>query len=308
MTAPYSTLFHEQLRTIAPKLPELREQDAYDILERAREWESRIIADRPGRDALLLVDYRYGSAMVPDELKTLVSIDASVLVTAEHATDVVRRATGKLGNADHGTAALAALMWEDESTTSIIPVGMQTGNAAVDHDHPIKTAVARLLPVHAAYASVHGMMPGKVLDTTDKREIHAIIGLGKNPNDISREAAERLLGKIRDLGLVGVVSNDAPHINLNTETGGPELKEDGTPKKTRLAALGAGSMANFVNSQVEAGLAPIMPVMQMELTRGVRLIPSDFESGWYRDDKARAMGVYAGYLLTKSMIESVREA
>ena len=76
----------------------------------------------------------------------------------------------------------------------------------------------------------------------------------------------------------------------------------GSPKRGRLAALGAGSTTNHAyRIMEETGVD--QPAFQVEMTRALRLLPSDFESGWHSDEKARAMGVYLGYQLMKAAVE-----
>ncbi len=296
--------FQDNLRDISPYLPELPQQDAFEVLERAEEWERRILGLRSG-DQPRLAHYRNGSAVSEDAITILQHEPVAPLVTAEHATDVVRKATGQLGNADHGTGALAALLWEDSHTTSIIPVGKQTGNAAVDLSHPVKDAVNTLLPARPAYLSVHGMRAGKITGVHDTSEVHAIVGLGKTPNEQSVVSAEKLQRVAKDIGLRVIIGNQESHYDVNPDTRSLEYDEEGNPKRAKLAALGQGSMTNHAYTLMGRHGIQI-PAMQLEITRGLRLIPNDFESGWHKDRRARAMSVYAGYLLVRKMVETVQ--
>lgn len=300
----FSPDYIRSLRDITPSLPELPEQRAYEILERAEAWERQLIGLRQN-SAITLDAYRLGAANYPDEVRLLSQGGDKPLMTAEHATDVVRKATGKLGNADHGTGAITAIFAEDGAATSIIPVGRQTGNAAVDMSHPIKDVTESLLPIVPAYLSVHGMKPGKVTSPNGGKEVHAVIGLGNQPGEMSLLSAEKLQSAAKDIGLKALIGNTESHYSVDLENGDIERDEKGSPKSAKLAALGAGSMVNFANSIAKEHNL-VIPVMQLEITRSLRLIPEDLESGWHKDRRAKALGVYMGYLLVEKMIESTR--
>lgn len=299
----YDAEFMASLRDISPYLPELPNQDAFETLDRAEEWEQRILHAQRSRP-LVLSDYREGSARQPNELLVMRSSLEHPLVTAEHATDVIRKATGVMGPADHGTGAFAAMLAEDALATSVIPVGRQTGNAAVDTDHPIKQQMAQLFPGRPAYVSVHGMRSGKVTGLRDDREVHAIIGLGSTPSELSIERAERLKLAAHELGMRVIIGNQQRHHNINVETGELNRDSQGELQSASLAALGAGSTVNYAYQLMEQNEYSV-PVMQLEMARVLRLIPGDMESGWHKDKTARAMGVYAGYQLVQRMVEIV---
>lgn len=284
----------------APYLPELPEQAAFDVLERARSWESLLITGSNQND-LILENYRDGSAVDQNEVLLCGGQNIQTLITAEHATDVVRKATNKIGAADHGTAALAGLLVEDTAATSLISIGRQTGNAAIERGHPIKKGMKTLLHDRQAFGSVHGMLPGKVTQLGDEREVHAIVGLGRTPNEQSRQAAEDLVRFANEIGLRVIIGNDMSHFNIDATTGNVRVDGSGLPITAKLAALPEHSTTNFAYELMTEQERQI-PAMQLEITRGLRLIPSDLEAGWHKDQKARAMGVYAGYLLVRQMV------
>jgi hypothetical protein len=292
-----SDAFRQSLRDIRPFLAgALLDGDPKDIYERLLEHESRLIAGK--RKQPLMEDYVLGTAHIPDEILTLDGRVGASLVSAEHATDVFSKKFDRLRGADHGTAALASLLHEELGTTSIIPLGRQTGNGNVDVQHPIKDVIHNKITGSVGYVSVHGMTPGKILDYTDENEIHAIIGLGVAPTKRSRDIAEKIVGKAKDeVGLTVVIGNDIKYLTTDPDTGKIKLSEDGQPVRSTLAAEGEGRTTNFVNEQ---GLD--IPALQLEITRGLRLVPSDFAEGWKIGDKAKIAGVYAGYALTRLIV------
>ena len=295
--------FIAALRDISVCAPELPQEDAFETLERIREYERNLILPNQAEPTLLLEHYANGAASYEDELRIYNPNAATVLTSADHATDPVRKATGVREGADHGTAGLVRLLVEREDTAGIIPIGMQTGNATVTPGHPVKQAMDDLLPGRPGFLLVHGMRPAKLEAFTDPTEIHTIIGMGSTPNEQSRAVAEELVAAARELGLRAVIGNDVQHMTYDTDTDDFEINPaTGNPKRGRLAALGAGSTANHAyRIMEETGVD--QPAFQVEMTRALRLLPSDFESGWHADEKARAMGVYSGYLLMEAAVE-----
>jgi hypothetical protein len=289
--------FIDSLKSPQVSLPELPEPRAFDILSQIEDYERQILGVKSS--VISKEDYGLGSATSPDELLVVEGELLRPLLTAEHATNPVRKKTGLREGADTGTGGLAFALANNEAATAVIPLGDQTGNAGVDLDHPIKTRTGELLveKVPSGYLSIHGMIPGKLLHETDETEIQALIGLGRSPTDATREYAEKLVSTAKDVGIRAVISNDNYHQKIDLDTGRVVLDDEGRPVLGRLAALGEGSMTNFVQARLAN------PAIQLELTRGLRLIPDDLENGWHHDRTARAMGVYTGYVLCKAAID-----
>lgn len=286
--------------------PELPQSDAFEVFESIRRYEKELIMSKSGINRELQVaDYAEGSAEEEDELRILNLEHTGVLASADHATDPMRK--GQRIGADHGTAGLLAQLTQGHDVTGIVPVGLQTGNAAVTPNHPVKIAMAELLPSRLGFVSLHGMRPGKLLDTYDKTEIHGLIGLGSEPNEISRAVAERLTIQAKDLGLRVLIGNDTKHLEYDPHADDLLREADsGTPLQGQLAAFGKGTTTNYANAIMRDNGMQI-PAFQIELTRLLRLQPSDFEQGWHRDPKARAMGVYMGYLLACAAVDLVKK-
>jgi hypothetical protein len=272
-------------------LPELPEQEAREVYERVVEAERRRVSPN-----LRTEEYASGTANYDDET-TVLSGHGSVLVTAEHATDPVRKATGIREGADHGTGGLAEVLHEDTDSTVIIPIGRQTGNAAVNEDYPVKDHMRLLLPDNDGFVSVHGMIPGKTTDVFGRREVQAILGLGKDPSEMAINVAMLLQAYAKDLGLHVLIGNNERYLDISN--GKLEKDDTGNPKTKTLAAFGANSTTNFAHRlATEQGRQ--IPAMQIEMTRMLRVLPQEIEE---RDVISRVMGVYMGYLLTKKAVE-----
>lgn len=286
---------------VAPQLPEAA---AFETLDRVRAYERQLIMPASASEQpLVRAHYANGTATYEDETLILNAQGTGILTSADHATDPVRKATGIREGADHGTAGLVRLLVEQEGATGIIPVGMQAGNAAVTPDYPVKTAMDTLLPGRPGFLSVHGMRHAKLVDLSDTSEIHAIIGLGKTPNEQSREAAEALVKAARDLGLRAVIGNDVTHKTYDQTTDDFLRKpETGEPVTGRLAAFPPESTTHHAYKVMDRGAAA-MPAFQVEMTRLLRLLPADMEGGWHNDEKSRAMGVHLGYMLMRAATE-----
>lgn len=261
----------------------------------------------------LAVEYGPGMAAYQDHLLFTGSVP-KVLIEAQHATMVVRKKTGLFGDPDHGTAGLAHRLAEHELGRAIIPIGLQSGNANVDKAHPLKDALRQEWQAgsYKGFLSVHGMRSGKTVNLLDEREVHAVIGLGNNPNGVSIEAAQEIVRRLREFNLNVLIGNQTPHLNFKKAEGwdgeafrdaGYQLEtrdETGTPKAIRLAALMANSTVNFMHGIVEAAGAP-KPVMQIEMARSLRLTPED---KWVRaDPTATPVGVFLGYQVMATAAE-----
>jgi hypothetical protein len=292
------------LQALAPHLPQLPDADVHDVYERVVEAEATAVG--PKRQ---LNDYSGGTATHDDELR-IVDQGTGNLLEAQHATDPVRKDSGKREAADHGTGGLGLVLAEDAGGRIIVPLGRQTGNANTDAKHPIKDELlaAAATGAYDQFFSVHGMRPGKVLDLRDVSEIHAVIGLGLNPTEADFERAERLLGRAyAEYGLRLVIGNRIPHLNFQKAddwdgtsfrdwTHEPQRRPDGAIGATRVAALMPTSTVTFMREQT--GLSS----SQLEISRSLRLMPRDM----YRrpDRKAEAYGVYLGYQLCRLALET----
>lgn len=299
--------FIAALRDASVFAPEMPQADAYETLELVRAHERTLILPAAaGERTLLLADYADGTANRDDQLRVVNPYETRLLASADHATDPVRKATGVREGADHGTAGLAYLLADRRCVTSIIPVGRQTGNAAVTPEHPVKRAMDELMPGCAGFLSIHGMKPAKLESFRDKTEIHGIIGLGRTPSERSRIAAERLVASAKDLGLRVVIGNDVQYKTYDEATDAYELDATGEPKLGRLAALGVESTTNHAYRVMGATQIEV-PAFQVEMTRALRLLPSDMEGGWHSDERSRAMGVHLGYMLMQTAADIMTE-
>jgi hypothetical protein len=289
-----------KLRDFVPHMPQLPESGATDVYYKIVQRE-RGLASRDGTEA----GYEAGTAVCDDDLAVF-GYGGPLILDAHHATNPIRRESGKREHADHGTGGLVGVMALEGYGVAVVPRGLQTGNANIDEAGPIKTAVADLIRTdrHAGFFSIHGMMPGKVVDLGDPTEVHAVIGLGTNPREHSIVAAEQLVQEASDqLGLRVLIGNNVPHLNFAKDPSwdgesfrnlSNELARNkrGELAIGRLAATGANNMATYVNGLTADH--PDFGVAQIELSRSLRLTPVD---KWVRKDRAaEQMGVYMGYL------------
>jgi hypothetical protein len=294
MTA-VSPTFVEALRDAAVFAPELPEDAATDTFNIIQDYERRLVLPHGTKNReLLIADYGAGSATGEDEIEVYNPDVFGLLASADHATDPMRK--GVRYGADHGTAGLVAYLAIEHELTGIVPNGLITGSL------PVKLEMDKLLPSRTGFLSVHGMRPGKLLELDDKTEIHGLIGLGATPNDSSRSIAEQVSKRAQDYGLRVLIGNDTSHKEYDVSKG--DLlrdKQTGEPKTTQLAARSENSTTTRAYSIMQERDVQV-PAFQIELTRLLRLIPSDFEAGWHVDRKAREMGVYLGYLLTADIV------
>jgi hypothetical protein len=311
-----------RLRAMQPHLPQLPDDTARTVYLRVREaerrWASPSLAGPAYGDGVAAYDDHIGIARGND----------AVLLSADHATDPVRRATGRREAADHGTAGLAVVLAQDGLVDAMVPLGRQTGNANVTIDSPYKDRLRTELRDASAprlgFVSLHGKVPGHVTGLLETTEIHAFLGLGRyKPTDTTLEAAERIRDAARqDLGLRIEVANTTPFllfepdpnwqpgmgirdkaatIKYDPATGRPKLNQP----EPKLAALGDGAISNtttnVVNEFIQADPAyPRIPILQVEMSRSLRLTP---HTQWNRDPKAMAAGVYLGYRLAGLVAE-----
>ena len=281
----------QNITELMPYLPELPEQAADEVYERIAHHERKISPNS------LVSDYGDGGAMIDDEIWSD-NVRRGVLLSADHATDPVRKATGVREGADHGTGGLVMALSENGHYSMVLPAGKQTGNVNVDLTSPAKSRIASMLPTHDSFISVHGMKPGKFEHQFDDREIHAVIGLGSSPTEADRAIADEVIVKALDeYGLRLVVGNDTRFFDTSANSPRLDYDDDGSPKySARLAALGEGSTTNFVRSQTDGRL---FPAMQIEISRTLRLLPQDME---YRRNREKVMSVYMGYLMVSNLV------
>ncbi|HTK39831.1 MAG TPA: hypothetical protein VL362_03110 [Patescibacteria group bacterium] len=288
--------FIDAVGRLAPFLPELPDSQATHTYEQLQSYE-RFVAPTDHID-----EYRDGSAVEADEILTLPR-SGPLLLSADHATNPIRKATAQMGHADHGTAGLALLLGDEMQASVVLPQGRQSGNANVDLEHPLKTQLAVLLPAHQAFLSVHGMKPGKFVHPFDATEIHAVLGLGTDPSEYMLDTAHDIRRRLRtDYGLRVTVGGEEPFFDDPDMTGRLTYADDGSViHAPRLAAAGEGSTTNFVRRHAQNA---DFPALQVELSRSLRLVPRELE---YRDARQKIMAVYLGYLAVREISTIVTE-
>lgn len=306
--------FIAALRDVSVFTPELPETAAIETLERIEAYERAIVlAEGSDFRQIIRADYEDGAATDPDELRVFGEPRNPVLLTAEHATtpckqniDEPEKSGYITSGADQGTGGLAALLAEGV-TQSIVPIGRQTANVANAPDtHPLKIRMSELFPTKVGFVSLHGMLPGKLTDIADRTEIHAILGLGPNPSELSRSVAESIVAKGRDYNLRAVIGNDVTYKIHDPATDELKLTSDGQIKTGQLKAYRQEMTTNYAYRLMAAEKMQI-PSIQIELTRALRLLASDAEHTMRSDKKARAMGVYLGYLFVNDAVELMAE-
>jgi len=301
-----SPAFIEALRDASTFAPELPQSDAFDTLARVESYERALIVGS-GTELISVTNYAGGTARYADEVVVFGVDSERVLISADHATDPFKKSTGQYRGADHGTAGLAVLL-SKQGAQAIVPLGRQTGNVAVSPDtHPIKQRIGELLPGKAGFISLHGMASGKLTTLHDPTEIHAVVGLGVNPNEQSCRVAEKILAEAANLGLRAVIGNRTKHLKYDAITGGFELDEEGVALTGELKAPLSNMTTNYAYRVMETTGQQI-PSVQLEMARLLRLIPRDYYDGWHKDRKARAMGVHLGYLLSKAAVDAAQIA
>jgi hypothetical protein len=297
--------FLEALRDATILAPQGPDAVAFETLERLQELEAQLVGAGKPWSEVSTADYTTGSATEDDDVETYGEEVARVVLSADHATSPYSRQKEEYRCADHGTGGLAMLLAECERAVSIVPKGRQTWNVAVSDDtHPVKKEILRLLPERPGFLSLHGMYAGKVRHLTDPTEVHAVIGLGADPNEESYEAARKIVAAGHDLGLNVSIANEEALYKCDPGVGELELDPDThQPVTTRLRGS-KPTMTNALAYRIECAIQERKQRMQLELTALLRLMPLDYESGWHRDRKSRAMGVHLGYLLTSAATEA----
>lgn len=286
--------------------PELPDSEIFDVYDRVREAERSLIAP-----TMLAQDYLRGTAGVDNEVRTVYG--GRLLLSAEHATEPPRK---KGWGADHGTGGLAAVVAAQDGVDALIPIGRQTSNAVSDPEHAIKHAIRALLtPERLGFISLHGMTPNKVSGLLDDREIHALVGFGKDrpPSEATLAVTERAIAELEEeLGLRLAIGNQTDFL-LYTDNPGWDGKtfrdkadtlqygNNGLPLVNRLEAGTPHTTVNFVLRETAGTPLAAMPNVQLELSRAVRLSPDDL---YVRDRSRAAMGVYLGYRIVKKFVDN----
>ncbi len=286
-----------------PWLPQLPEVWARDLHDRIEDAERRLVAPN-----LLHGEYGMGTAQKDDEISVVrrdtMSGLTGMLFTAEHATNPWNLKTDKVrSDPDAGTGGLTAVLAEDYGT-GVIMIGRQTSNVPSNLDHPIKPVIAQFLPTSNGFVAVHGMARGKFMAETDRTEIQATIGLGADPTGEMHDFAEKVVGHGQNIGLYVTIANDGKYFVQKPNSHEIVQNPDGTPYRNRLAALGQFTTTNFVREvSQERGL--VIPALQIELTRFLRVTPLDVEP--VRDKVTRVIGVALGYKLLEGIVTLSKE-
>jgi hypothetical protein len=208
--------------------------------------------------------YVAGSATEPDQLLEIPGI--GMLITAEHATAQVR--DGKKKAEDHYVGSLAELLSKRTGAALLATLGLQTGDPNNDEEHAFKQVEMRriLTTLKCGHLSVHGCVR-LTAGIMDERTLDFMIGIGPNPTDVSREAADKLMETARDFDLHGgvnipfatVKSLPTPHF---------VRKVDGSLKTVTFAG-GSQTTRGFADKlQTDSGL--VVPAIQLELSSGLR--------------------------------------
>lgn len=292
------------LKAAQPSLPELPDSRAREVYERLQAAERSVVGA-----SLTAKQYEFGTATTDDEI--LAVGQGAALMDAGHATSPIRKADaarGRMvrGSADPGTGGLALVLAEDGLGKAVIPIGRQTSNTNNSgDDHPLKVVLGEELDTRGydGFTSLHGCYDGKVTSLLDRTAIHAVVGLGANPSELSYEAAEWLVRQAREqYGLHVVIGNLQPHLNTYDPSApvgdstpnfsrNPNRQADGSlAAASRLAAAGDKSVVTFVGRR-----APDIPIMQLEISNSVLVTPDDRPKR--RDPGHEAMAAYMGYEL-----------
>jgi|GEM_PF-2558858 len=282
-----------------PWLPQTPDSDewAKELYDRIEEAERSYIAPN-----LRLDEYIAGTAEESDEIAIVRGqVENPYLFTAEHATCPVSVITKQYreSGADKGTGGLAAVIAEDYGT-ALIMKGRQTTNIPSVAEHPLKTKLRQELVFAAGFLSIHGKNPGAFVHPDDSVEIHACLGLGRQPTEEIRDFASKVVLAARDdLGLYVVISNDQPA--YIQKPGSTELKrlDDGSPQLSQLAALKPNMTTNFSRDYLRE-IGRDVPSMQIELTDLLRVTPLERSR---KDKKSRVIGAALGYKLLEKVVK-----
>lgn len=276
-----------------PWLPQGADDWMTDIYERLEQAEREYVAPH-----LLTAEYADGTAIVENEI-ALVHGSGSFLFTAPHATKPIRAATGKLGFPDYGTAGLTAVLAE-EFGNGLIMRGRQTGSAAIDPNHPLKTAVDPYLAEATGFIDVHACASHLFVRPSDDFNVFASIGLGEDPSEALTEFAHDVARSARrDLGLYVIVGNEQQYYSQQS-AGIYRRNDDDTSYVGRLA----GQKPNMMNNYVRRGfrdLGKVATALQVEVATLGCVTPMDGSSK--KDRRTRVVMASLGYKLFESIVE-----
>ena len=234
-----------------------------------------------------------------------------MVASAEHATAPTRKLSGTSQGADYGTGGLALLLAERAGAAAVVPRGRQSPHSREDREHILGQVVRSMLPSRLGLVAVHGMFPGKVVDLSDPVELHAVIGLGKRdkdtgrPNEESVVVAEGVVSKARELGLRAEIATGEGYVTYEPNKHDYWRDDKGKVKFSLLTATASSTMVSAAYKAMEQHHIA-RSAIQIEMTRLLLLMPTDLEGGWHKDEKARAMGVYRGFLLNKAAVDLTR--
>ncbi len=275
-----------------PQLPDAWMSDVYGQIDAA---ERKYAAPNRLKD-----EYGPGVASEDDDVKEVIG-NGDYLFSAVHATKSIRASDGKLGFADVGTAGLTAVLAEKYGR-GFIMAGRQTGSAAIDEAHPLKTRMQPYIAEASGFLDVHGCASHLFVNPGDKFNVHAHLGLGENPSEELRDFASDIVRFGRnELGLYVVVGNNQSYYSQRGT--GLRRNEDGVPYTGQLAGSKPNMMNNFVRREFEtAGRAALS--MQVELSGFNRLLAADVSR---KDPRTDVISVALGYQLLQHIVESSLE-
>lgn len=273
-----------------PWLPQLPDDWVNDIYEQLEE------AERIASPSLIQEEYRTGSARYADQV-VVINGSGSMLFAAPHATQTMRKDPKNpenriLGFPDTGTAALAKVIAPSHGH-SFVMNGLQTSNAAVDPEHPIRHAIKPYITDASGFLDIHGCSPHLYVRPRDRYNMHASIGLGTDPSERDWQLAENIRNYAREtLGLYAIIGNHQEYYSQNNETLQPKRNKEGSVYRNRLAALKPTMLTNFVRNSTSGTI----PSLQIELSGTCRLTPLD-DDRYPKDERTRRFGAALGFKL-----------
>lgn len=250
--------------------------------------------------------YRRGTAEYPDHLLIRTpqasTAGSQTLLAAEHATDHVR--SGNFKDADYGVGGLAAVLSEDLGTGLILPRGWQTGDANYDADHPIKKEISRQVQEYGIqrFVSIHGLGSTPLFhDFMDEKPIDIIVGIGKDPSEGSREAAQEICRVAAQYELRAVVNLSFVRMNRKQQPAVPERKASGEIATRTFAASLQNTTRSFAERTMQEYGVEDPIALQVEYGPFLRALPTDVLPGCKRKDILS--GIYLGYQVLKEVLE-----
>jgi len=278
-------------------LPQLPDTDVY---ERLLDAERNLASPR-----LLVEDYTAGVATYDDELLVIEGL-AQVLFTTEHATGHMRldAHSGLLisKEADYGTAAIGKILQQDTGQSLITPVGRQTSDANSASEHPIKDVMKTFIARDTAkmHISLHGAKRGRVANLTDDRGFDVFIGVGDNPTEETKDAADKLAKIAKNYGLIGGINQ----FFVTKEEGQPQYNEDGTLRRISFSAANPGTTRSFAQTEAERLGKPLITI-QVELSDALRILPVDYDFHPGIDSQRR--GTNLAYFFLQESISALNQ-